>query len=211
MFVKAGTCSTVSGRKYTSSSVSNPLSKCKKELKLKSVESRMQRRTEDDPSDQLLSTLLQCLADNSVKTKLNSLEAEDQFAVALENESEQREAEEILLDEDGIRNNANRTEEDIDEMRLPEEEANASKLLGFNPNIIVNMWKKGNDLLISDNIKKKRMVAWERFQNKMKVMKEMGMLLKEDAEGLYSGLRNSTNELVQEDWICLRTELSRFK
>jgi hypothetical protein len=55
------------------------------------------------------------------------------------------------------------------------------------------------------------MVAWERFQNKMKVMKEMGMLLKEDAEGLYSGLRNSTNELVQEDWICLRTELSRFK
>ena len=115
----------------------------------------MLRQTEDDPSDQLLSTLRQCLADNSVKTKLNSLEAEDQFAVALENESEQREAEEILLDEDGIRNNANRTEEDIDEMRLPEEEANASKLLGFNPNIIVNMWKKGNDLLISDNIKEK--------------------------------------------------------
>jgi hypothetical protein len=55
------------------------------------------------------------------------------------------------------------------------------------------------------------MVARERFQNKMKVLKEMGVLLEEDTQGLYSRLGNSTNELFQEDWICLRKELSRFK
>ena len=59
--------------------------------------------------------------------------------------------------------------------------------------------------------KEKRMVARERFQNKMKVLKEMGVLLEEDTQGLYSRLGNSTNELFQEDWICLRKELSRFK
>jgi hypothetical protein len=175
----------------------------KTNLKLKSVEGRMEDKKEYGP-DNILSTLRQCTMD---RTTMNTrgMNEEDREVIDLEQDLELDEP----VDEDAMLLEDNTVE--LEELEMDVTDVESSTAKGYNVNCLCDIWSKGKDLLMQDDIKNSRNNEHDRYEREKKMMEAIGEYIRDATE-----LRQDT-KLMSEDEdrsdteaVTIAKELSSF-
>jgi hypothetical protein len=135
-------------RTFTAKSLSDMTKTMKTNLKLKSVEGRMEKKREYE-NDHILSTLKQVTMDRTT-TSTRGMNEEDREVIELEEDLELEEP----VDEDAVLLEENTVELDVLEMDETDVEVSTEK--GYNVNCVCDIWARGKELLMRDDVKNSR-------------------------------------------------------
>ena len=202
LLVKMGTMDVDPGRKMSSTSILKCSKKCTTPLKLNSVDDRMKDNRVYD-SDKILSTLRQCILE---KPSVDTSDMTEEDKTAIEDEENEEYAELNTEFEDDRIQDA--TPEDI----ANEDTVSGSKSTrGFNTKCLINVWKKGKELIRDDNIKESREHKTRRYAREKKLMEAIGDLIK-NAQNNKRNTRLEAEVAVMEkpDWLKKCSDVSRF-
>jgi hypothetical protein len=176
-------------------------------LTLKSVETRSKNHN-PEPSEQLLSTLRQCIIDKPI---INSNGASEEDASNLEEENAIVDDDELdARDEDACRDHE---KYDNDEMNVDLEISKKIKQAGFNVQRLTDVWSVGKVMIVADKIKEKRSNNKRRFGRKMEMMKEIGELIEAAKSLVVRDIRlrdESKVDFVNAEWMNDMKKLSKF-
>jgi hypothetical protein len=207
LFGRCNTANLVPDHHFSKDFVSKHKDHMATKLKLQSVESRS-KNNKPEPSEQLLSTLRQCIIDEPAVTT-NGASEED--VSNLEEEAEKMDDDELdARDEDAIRNH-DKIEEDT--MNVDPSISKKMKKAGYNIQCVTDVWSVGKAMIVEDKIKEKRVSAKRRFSRKMDMMREIGELIDSAKSMVIRDIRlrdESCKEFDSPQWIEDTKNLSKF-
>jgi hypothetical protein len=171
LFGRCNTASIVGDRQFNKDFVSKHKDHMTTKLKLSSVETRS-KNSKPEPSEQLLSTLRQCIIDDP-KVITNGASEED--VSNPEEEAATMDDDELdAQDEDACRNH---DKIEVDSMNVDLEILSKIKKAGYNVQCVTDIWSIGKEMIVGDKIKEKRVSAKRRFGRKLDMMREIGKLI----------------------------------
>jgi hypothetical protein len=204
LLVAMDTGAVTPNRTFSPKSLSDTTKTMKTNLKLKSVESRMQNKREHE-CDNILSTLRQCTMDKAI-VNTRGMNEEDREVIELEGDIEQ----ETIEDEDALLLEQSTVE--LDDVAMDEADVTSSTEKGYNVNCTCDVWTKGKELLRNDDIKNTRNNEHNRFERERKLMEAIGDYIKNaNSSKRETKLRVEDEDMSDTEAVCIAKDLSMFK